>query len=74
MEYNKKFDFFKVTPKEAQITDFIEQNFKKFHGQMYHAEGAGFIWFAFDTETGMTEKQLSSDLNGEAEIEQVELS
>ena len=74
VEYNKKFDFFKVTPKKAQITDFIEQNFKKFHGQMYHAEGAGFIWFAFDTETGMTEKQLSSDLNGEAEIEQVELS
>ena len=71
--YNQTFDFFKVSPldegvdKIEKITQFVDKYFKKFHGNMYHAEGADFIWFAFDKDS-MSEEELKLELGHSANI------
>lgn len=50
--FNSKFDFFKVTPaNDVSMRSFVEDKFEKYIGKMYHADGADFLWFAFDNGT-----------------------
>ena len=76
--YNNKFDFFKVRPKGFEtitidlLKAFIDKYFRQFHGNMYHAEGKDFIWFAFD-KGSMTEEQLCTDLDNSADITKCKL-
>lgn len=63
--FNDKFDFFKVTPASGtSVEEFVESNFKKYTGNMYHTEGADFIWFAF--EHGTTDLQSLQASFGES--------
>lgn len=76
--YNNKFDFFKVQPIGCEIITldllkvFVDKHFRQFHGNMYHAEGADFIWFAFNKET-MTEEQLCHELDNSAIVTKCKL-
>lgn len=76
--YNNKFDFFRVRPKGFEtitidlLKAFIDKYFRQFHGNMYHAEGKDFIWFAFD-KGSMTEEQLCTELDNSADITKCKL-
>ena len=76
--YNNKFDFFRVRPKGYDIITqdllktFVDKYFRQFHGNMYHAEGKDFIWFAFDRGS-MTEKQLYEKLDNSVVITKCKL-
>lgn len=72
--FNTKFDFFKVTPSPGtSVDEFVEANFEKYTGKMYHAEGSDFIWFAFDH--GTTDLQtLKASLGASASVVQTKLS
>ena len=61
--FNDKYDFYQVTPISGDIQALAENCFDKFVGQMYHAEGASFVWFAFDRGT-MTLKHLRNEFDG----------
>lgn len=65
--YNSRYDFFRVTP-ASDIKDFANAHFKEYLGQMYHPEGAPFIWFAFNKGTTSLERLYSAFL-GEASVE-----
>lgn len=65
--YNSRYDFFRVTP-AGDIKDFVNAHFKEYIGQMYHPEGAPFIWFASDKGTTSLEK-LHKAFLGEVSVE-----
>ena len=49
--FNRKFDFYKVYPKNS-IFDFTNDNFRKYIGKMFcPRDSENFIWFAFEKNT-----------------------
>lgn len=67
-KFNSRYDFFKVTPANGDIKSFVVKYFVEYRGQMYHPEGAGFIWFAFD-KGEMDISTLRSKLGSSAVVE-----
>ena len=65
--FNEKYDFFQVTPTSCDIGAFIERHFEEYIGQMYHSEGADYIWFAFDRDY-ISLEQLRTVFNNEAQV------
>lgn len=71
--FNDKYDFFKVTPSSGNINAFVEKHFEKYYGNMYHPDGADFIWFAFNQGT-TTLDSLIVLFSGQARVESVKLT
>lgn len=71
--FNEKYDFFKVTPYSGNISAFVETHFEEYIGNMYHTEGAEFIWFAFDRNTTTLETLRAAFLD-EANVSPTRLS
>lgn len=67
-KFNSRYDFFKVTPANGDIKSFVVRHFVEYRGQMYHPEGVGFIWFAFD-KGEMDISTLRSKLGSAAVVE-----
>ncbi|MBR4324335.1 MAG: hypothetical protein IKP73_02265 [Bacteroidales bacterium] len=45
--FNQRYDFYKVYPTE-DLVDFVNQNFRKYIGKMFHDKDENFVWFAFE--------------------------
>lgn len=65
--YNSRFDFFRVTP-IGDMRDFVNTHFEEYIGNMYHPEGAAFIWFAFD-KGAVSLDRLQHVFSGAATVE-----
>jgi hypothetical protein len=69
--FNDKYIFLKVTPKKQDnakkyLKDFVDDNFRKFAGQMYHSPGTDFIVFAFEHDDDIISK--IKDISGECTV------
>ena len=69
--FNKKFDFYQVTP-TGDMKTFVNAHFEEYLGKMYHSENQPFIWFAFDKGTSSLDS-LRTAFSGEATVESAEL-
>lgn len=69
---NSKYDFYKVTPSE-ELQTFVNAHFREYLGKMYHADGAPFIWFAFEHGTSSL-AALQRSLGIDVHIERASLT
>lgn len=68
-----KFNFYKLTPRNGDLEDAVERNFKKLIGKIYKPTDADYLILALDKKSEEENEKMTPIINADFEIEDYQL-